>query len=183
MWPDHEDQRRPPYLAFLLSEFKRIIIYHRDRPHIRAVFYLAEAKANERHEIRQEVIGGRVEWDHLVSKRELRQAASLLDEFSRIEERGCPRGTRRPKRQPLPSLDDYLFTSQQIDALRQAGLHDRDLKILFDLSRHKKQKEIARELKISPSAVSQRLKKHIEPAIRSVNPKFSLKSLKSWVSA
>ena len=39
---DAEDQQYPPFLATLLSEFKRIVIYHRERPYIRVIFDLGE---------------------------------------------------------------------------------------------------------------------------------------------
>ena len=168
-----EKQGQPDWtdVADDLGKVRRYIIYHRDRPHIRAVHELGNLRAGGRREI----LGGRLEWEGLVSKRELRQAINLLDEFPGIEERGLPRGTRLPKRR---RFEDLPITAHQVADLRKAGMDETDLKIFFECLRHKKQTEIARELKMSPPAITWRWKHRIEPALKKVNPKFSRPSLK-----
>jgi hypothetical protein len=169
MWPDGEAQPSQRYLAFLLGDFKRIVIYHRDRPHIRAVFNLGDLK----DEGRQEVVGGRLEWEGLITKREFRQAASLLEEFSKIDERGRPRGTRRPKRKrhEMAGLSADAFIR-----LERSGLTKQQIRVLALWSRMP-QVEIARQLGISAPAVGGLLER-AEKNLQKKNPDFSLTKFK-----
>jgi len=160
---------------------RRWVVYDRGHPEIRLILILGEPYQQDGVKL-QPILRSLVERDRGVDPKATREIEDRLwDEVCRVERRGRPVGTGHPKRRPFPSLGDLPITPQHVKALRKEGLDDRDLRILFDLLRHKKQYEIARELKVSASAVSQRLKNHIEPAIRNLNPKFSLKSLKSWL--
>ena len=170
MWPDGEAQPSQRYLAFLLGDFKRIVIYHRDRPNIRAVFNLGEMKADGR----QEIVGGHVEWDGLITKKELREAAILLEEFARIDERGRPRGTRRPKLKPHEVVG---LTADSFLELERSGLSKQQIRAFARWLRGSSQVEIGRKLGISAQAVG-RLLKRTEKNLKVKYPNFSLSLLK-----
>lgn len=171
MWVDSEDLSWPTGLAVLLGEYNRIVIYHRDRPHIRAVYELGKLKAGRRREIN----GGHLEWDGLITKKEFREAANLLEEFAKIDERGRPLGSRRPKRKPHEiaglSPGDYLKLFEQY------GLTSQQIRVLMLWGKNTLQVEIARELHISPPAVW-RLLRRAENNLRKTNPDFSLSDFK-----
>ncbi len=170
MWLDAQYRPAQRHLAFLLGKFKRIVIYHRDRPHIRAEFDLGDLKAAKR----QEIVGWRLEGEGLPTKQVLREAADLLEEFARVEERGRPRGTGHPKRRPHQvaglSGDDYL-------KWKQSGLTGRQILALTLWSRCLNQVNVARELDISASAVCQLLDR-AEKEVQKKNPGFSLSKFK-----
>ena len=171
MRTDPQDQPLRRLMGFFSGEFKTCVIYRRDRPHIRALFELGDLKAGER----QEIVRGRVEWDRLVTRQELRQAIDLVEEFANIDQRGRPRGTGRPKRKPSEimglSADGYL-ESERI------GLTKRQIWVLASWSRGKTKAQIARELRISASAVG-RLLLRAEKKSQKKNPNFSLFKFKT----
>jgi len=169
MWPDAEAQPSQRFRAFLEGEFRRIVIYNRNSPHIRAVFELGELRTGGR----QEIIGGHVEWDGLVTKKELRGTADLLEEFAKIDERGRPAGSRRPKRKPHEVVG---LTAKSYLKLERSGLTRKQIRALTLWACGTSQVEIGRQLGILAQAVW-RLLKRAERNLKAKNPNFSLSTL------
>jgi predicted DNA-binding protein YlxM (UPF0122 family) len=169
MWPDAQDQPLRRLIAHVSGEFKTCVIYHQDRPDIRGVFDLGDSKAD-----RREIIGGRLEWDHLVTRKKLRQAIDLVEEFAKIDQRGRPRGTGRPKRKPNEmvelSADEYL-------KFERLGLTNKQIRALALWLQSTSQVEIARKFKIKPPAV-RRLLERAERKLQKKQPNLSLAEFK-----
>jgi hypothetical protein len=170
MWPEAGDQLFQRYLAFLLGDFKRIVIYHQDRQHVRAVHELSDLGAAGR----QQILGGRLEWEGPIPKSELRQAIDLLDEFPRIDERGRPLGSRRPKRKPHEAVE---LRAEWYLRLQQCGLTRKQIRVFALWIRGTSLVKIARELHISAPA-TRRLLLRAEKKLKKENPDFSLSKFK-----
>jgi hypothetical protein len=69
--------------------------------------------------------------------------------------------------------DIPVSRKKDVDQLRQAGLDDKDLRILFDRIRNKTFAHIGRELGMSPQGVWKRYTGRVLPRIKSLNPTFS----------
>jgi hypothetical protein len=177
-----EDQRYPPYLAFLSGGPKRIVIYHRDRPEVRFVIELGSPRAVEKHgveqetsgEIRRDITSTRVEFHGILTMQELREAAPLLREFAMIEERGRPSGTHSPKRKVHEAIG---LSAEVYLRLEKCGLTQRQIRVLTLWLRGMPLVKIAYQLHISPPAVW-RLLMRAENRFKRKSPEFALSVFK-----
>jgi len=149
---------------------RKMVVYERAHPEIRLVLFL-DPPYDREGETWQPIVQSRVERDRGVDPRQSRQREERLwDEVCRVERRGRPRGTGRPKNK---TLQEFPISSKNVVPLRREGLNDRDFRILFGRCKNKTFKQIGQELGISAQAAWKRWKRRVEPAFRRVNPKFS----------
>jgi hypothetical protein len=175
-WPVHLSSKIPAprkmYKCYALKVTRKMVVYDRTHPQIRLELLL-DAPYEREGETWQPILRSRVERDRGVDpKRSRALEQKLWDEVCRVERRGRPRGTGRPKRR----LSDFAISSKHIEPLRRAGLDDRDLRILFGRWHKKTYRQIGGELGISAQAVSKRWNRRIEPAINGINLNFSRRS-------
>jgi len=172
--PPHISERIPdghrPRKCYRFGVTRKMVLYERTHPEVRLVLIL-DAPYDREGETWQPIVQSRVERDRGVDPRQSRQREERLwDEVCRVERRGRPRGTGRPKNRILQT---FPLSSESIAPLRRAGLDDKDFHILFGRCKNKTFKQIGRELGISAQAACNRWKRRIEPALKRVNPKFS----------
>jgi hypothetical protein len=164
-----------PRKCYGFGATRKMVIYERMHPEIRLVLFL-DAPYDREGETGQHITQSRVERDSGVDPQQSRpREERLWGEVCRVERRGRPRGTGRPKNR---LLKEFPISSKNLAPLRGAGLDEKDLRILFGLSDNKTFKQIGRELGISAQAAWNRWKRRIEPGIKRVNPKFSRGSFK-----
>jgi len=192
LWPSHgelpyEEEPLPPQFSqvvdgdpkvvkkYTFGTEKKLVVYDRAHPEIRLVLLLDSAYDHD-GESWQPIMQSRVERDRGVDPGQSRTIEQRLwDEVCQVERRGRPRGTGHPKRQRLL---DYPIAAKDVDRLREAGLGDKDLQILFDRSRNMTFKKIGQSMRISTQAVHKRWQNRILPALQKVNPEFSPGSFK-----
>lgn len=179
-WPSHEEHHEErelplgiahrPRKCYLLGVTRKMVLYERTHPETRLVLFLDPPYERE-GEIWHPIVQSRVERDRGVDPRQSRpREERLWNEVCRVERRGRPRGTGRPKNR---ILQEFPISSKHLAPLRREGLDEKDLRILFGRCQNKKFKQIGQELRMSTQAVWKRWNKKIEPAIRRVNPNFS----------
>jgi hypothetical protein len=161
-WPSQEGlpykkRKLPPHIAegipdghrkrkcYSFGITRKMVVYERTHPEIRLVLFL-DAPYDRKGETWQPVIQSRVERDRGVDPRQSRpREEHLWDEVCRVERRGRPRGTGRPKNQ---ILQEFPISPKSITPLRREGLDDKDFRILFGRWDNKTFEQIGRELGI-----------------------------------
>ncbi len=89
-WPERHSTnllQKGPRRSFGFDTPKKIVIYEKNRPNIRALYFLRRSETRAKPDI----VRGCFEWDGVISRSELRNSLGLLDEFIRLEWRGRPR--------------------------------------------------------------------------------------------
>ena len=172
-------QKHPSKLKrFVFGPIKKMVFYVRAHPEVRVVLLLGESYASGAPKGWQPILESRVERDRGVDPKETRMLEERLwDEICKVERRGRKRGPGRPK-QKRSAIKNLPISAQYIKRLRDASLDDKDLQILFGRWDDKTFAEIGRVLRISTQATWKRWKRHIEPAIKKLNPTFSAGSFK-----
>jgi hypothetical protein len=187
-WPSqeelpYEERELPLHISGMISDghrprkcyrfgvTRKMVVYERTHPEIRLVLFL-DAPYDREGETWQPIMQSHVERDRGVDPRQSRpREERLWGEVCRVERRGRPRGTGRPKNQ---ILQKFPISPKYIARLRKEGLGDKDFRILFGRWEDKKFEQIGQELRITAQAAWKRWNRKIEPAIRRVNPKFSI---------
>jgi hypothetical protein len=102
--------------------------------------------------------------------------------FFRYEGRGRPRGTGHPKVKIEELLDRIGIDLNNLQRLQKAGMTARDIKVLYALAKGTTQKGVAEELGVTAQAVNKRLNQRIYPALKRVNPRFSLTEFRAVIA-
>jgi hypothetical protein len=147
---------------------RKYMIYDRKKPTIRAALLLGEPQNRASQEI-QEIVRRGIEWEGRVGKAEIRRLLSLFDEIAKIELRGRPLGTGRPKRglpQILPEFD-------LPDKLETAGLTDAEMRVVYAMVGAHRWQDVAQKLEVSVQAVRKRWNKYIQPKLAAIIPQSS----------
>ena len=151
-WPDKEQIGRAHRFSF--DAIRKYVVYDKTIPEIRAVL-LVDKVMEKDGEVIPPILGRRLEWDGPQGKAAIKKALGLVDEIARVERRGRPRGSGRPKLKLAYTDGD----KQLYNRLKKAKCTYVQIKTVFSLARHDNiQVKAAKELGISPQAVSKRIK-------------------------
>jgi hypothetical protein len=156
-----------------LALTKKLVVYQQAQPGLRLVLLLGDV-FERKGERWQPIMQTRVERDRGIDPKLSRPLEERLwEEVCRVERRGRPCGTGRPKHQRK-----YPIAPADIGRLRKEGLNDKDLRVLFGVVQDMTCKQIGLELGVSGQAAWKRWNSRVLPALRRINPKFSIGSLK-----
>lgn len=174
LWPtagEEPFEQRGPVRLYGLGPVLKDVIYRKSEPNVRWIINLAASPAEDEAKLKLKITSRRLECPGALSKDQIRQAVDLLDNFVKLETRGRPRGSGHPLRKPYERLD---LDEQVYLQFQRAGLSEREIQIFSRWSANIPQTAIAQELRVSPSAIYQRLSR-IEKKMQKINPRFSLR--------
>jgi hypothetical protein len=175
-WSADESPFAQPVQGFQgIGAAKKIVAYSRAEPRLRLVLLLGDVFECDGQK-RQPILQTRIERDRGIDPKQSRSLEEhLWSEICRVERRGRPRGTGRPKRKPYERLG---INAEMYLSLEKLGLTNSEIQVFGSWSQGTPQNVIARQRHVSPSAISQTLVR-AQNKIRKVNPKFSFRKFGS----